>query len=193
MSDLPAVVADRSFEVAAIGAEFTATSLLIPKGTAFDDWCSLGRSLQAMQQGIHWWLGDWLRFGEAQFGEKYAQAVEDTGFAEQTLQNDVWVASAIPASRRREELTFSHHSEVAALPPAEQDEWLDKAERGHWTRERLRREMGGNGRQPALLYDGPGRLAVGGNGRRGVDFPKAARIHGQQGQRVQVKVWEEAE
>ena len=59
---------------------------------------------------------------------------------------------------------------------------------GQEDREEMRKQQAD---KPALLYDGPGRLAVGGNGRRGVDFPEEARPHGQQGQRVQVKVWED--
>jgi hypothetical protein len=39
--------------------------------------------------------------------------------------NAAWVAKAIPPARRRKELSFRHHSEVAALPPETADQLLD--------------------------------------------------------------------
>jgi N6-adenosine-specific RNA methylase IME4 len=48
------------------------------------------------------------------------------------------VASRVETSRRREVLSWSHHKEVAALEPAEQDAWLDRAEAEGWTRMDLR-------------------------------------------------------
>jgi hypothetical protein len=40
----------------------------------------------------------------------------------------VWVASRFELSRRRDNLSFSHHREVAALPPEEADDLLDRAD-----------------------------------------------------------------
>ena len=39
----------------------------------------------------------------------------------------VYVASKIEPGRRREQLSWSHHAELAALEPADQDRWLDQA------------------------------------------------------------------
>jgi hypothetical protein len=77
---------------------------------------------------MNWWLGDWLNRGEKRFGETYVQAIDETGMAYQTLANIKWVASAIDVSRRRENLTWKHHAEVAKLPPDAQDVWLGYAE-----------------------------------------------------------------
>ena len=49
-----------------------------------------------------------------------------------------WVSRQIETSRRREVLSWSHHKEVAALEPDEQDEFLDKAIDEGWTRNELR-------------------------------------------------------
>jgi hypothetical protein len=38
------------------------------------------------------------------------------------------VCNAFESSRRRETLGFTHHREVWSLPPAQQDELLDRAE-----------------------------------------------------------------
>src|SRR5262249_45169629 len=88
-----------------------------------------------------WWLGDWLIYGEQAYGDRYRQVVTDTSLGYQTLRNYAWVAKAFPVSRRRDGLSFGHHSEVVALSDDEQDIWLDQAERSNWSRNRLRREL----------------------------------------------------
>lgn len=58
--------------------------------------------------------------------------------------NLVYVTSACDFSQRRDELSFSHHAELAALPPAERERWLDLAVSKRLSvcclREELRRE-----------------------------------------------------
>lgn len=87
-----------------------------------------GRELGRMGRGVPWWLGDWLRYGNARYGERYEQASRITGYDVKTLTKMVYVASRIDPSRRRETLSWSHHAEVAPLAPAEQDRWLERAE-----------------------------------------------------------------
>jgi hypothetical protein len=74
-----------------------------------------------------WWLGDWIRYGNAKFGEKYSRATKITRYDAQTLMNMVYVASHFEFSRRRENLSWSHHETVASLALDEQDRWLDHA------------------------------------------------------------------
>jgi hypothetical protein len=133
---------------------FTNSGLILPEDITFEDWAAIGQKLQWINKAIHWWIGDWIRFGERKWGEVYTQALEDTPFAYQTLANDVWVASAIESSRRKENLTFSHHAVVAALPPAEQDSWLAKAEAEGWSSRKLWEETRVDP-PPAILYSGP--------------------------------------
>lgn len=106
------------------GVTFAQTALSIRADLAFEDWQQLGGALRTIEGAVHWWLGDWLNYGERKYGEKYTQAVETTGFKIQTLMNDKFVAEHIEFSRRRENLTFGHHQEVASLQPDKQDEWL---------------------------------------------------------------------
>jgi hypothetical protein len=96
---------------------------------SFSEWAAHGRRLGVMGRGVGWWLGDWLRFGNAAYGERYGPAARMTGYDRQSLMNMVYVASRCEPSRRREKLSWSHHAEIAAFEPAEQDEWLDRAER----------------------------------------------------------------
>lgn len=114
------------------GVLFDDARLTLPDDLTFERWERLGGFLLTLERNAQWWVADWLRFGERQYGERYSQAVQTaTGYAASTLANFCYVARAIPPSRRRERLDFSHHAAVASLPPDEQDELLDRAEREH--------------------------------------------------------------
>lgn len=94
----------------------------------FDQWETIGRDLGRMGRACQWWIGDWLNFGAPRYGDKYTNAIEITGYDIQTLANMAWVAGRYEPSRRRENLSWSHHAEVATLDPADQDQWLTLAE-----------------------------------------------------------------
>ncbi len=83
-------------------------------------------------------LGDGLRAGQAFFGERYAQALDATGYSEKTISNLMWVAERVPPENRREELSHGHHEVVAHLEPAVQRKWLQRAIDEHLTRDELR-------------------------------------------------------
>jgi hypothetical protein len=107
-------------------AKTTEISLELPPGLPRAEWEQIGETLHAIERGVQWWLGDWWRYGEREYGESAAQAI-DAGVNLGTVQNAAWVAGAVEPSRRREDLSFGHHQAVAPLEPAEQDRWLDKA------------------------------------------------------------------
>ncbi|MDA0161676.1 LmbU family transcriptional regulator [Solirubrobacter ginsenosidimutans] len=108
---------------------------------SFDDWADVGARIARICGGAAWALGDWLLFGERRYGERYRSALEATNLDYQTLRNYAWVARSIAPARRREGLSFQHHAEVAALPAAEQDLWLHRAEAQEWSRNELRRQL----------------------------------------------------
>ena len=111
--------------LAAAGPLHGETSLIgytLPESLSFEEWAAEGPVLVTMARASMWWLGDWLAWGEHRFGEKYAQAVETTGLAVQTLKNAQWVCDRIPARDRLAAVPFSHHRAVASLePPARRD------------------------------------------------------------------------
>jgi hypothetical protein len=86
-----------------------------------------GHRLGLVTRSCQWWLGDWIRYGNGRWGEKYKEAAKVTGYDVQSLRNFAYVAGAIDVSRRRDDLTWSHHAEVSALDPQEQIQWLDLA------------------------------------------------------------------
>jgi hypothetical protein len=116
---------------------------------SFSEWLAYGRRLGLMGRSAGWWIGDWLSYGNHAFGERYVRASRITGYDAQTLMNMAYVASRFEVSRRRGELSWSHHAEIAALEPEEQDYWLTRAETDRLSvrclregvrRERLRRK-----------------------------------------------------
>jgi hypothetical protein len=93
----------------------------------YADWVAAGRRMGAVGRASQWWIGDWVRFGTSTWGKKYTEAAKITGYDQQSLRNLAWVASRFDLSRRRDNLSWTHHAEVAALAPDQQDEWLDRA------------------------------------------------------------------
>jgi N6-adenosine-specific RNA methylase IME4 len=120
-------------------AQLTAAGLDLPLDLSFDDWLDVGCRLRELEGAIQWWIGDWLAYGERRYGEKYKLAAAATGYAYDTLNAARWVAQQVPFVRRRTNLSWSHHKEVAALGPTEQDRLLDAAHVEGWTRNELRR------------------------------------------------------
>ncbi|MHB1537989.1 MAG: hypothetical protein ACYCUM_07745 [Solirubrobacteraceae bacterium] len=93
------------------------------------EWEAQGRWLGSIGRCSAWWIGDWVRFGTTRYGEKYKLAAKLTGYEQHSLRNMAYVASRFPElSRRRQDLSFSHRAEVAALQADEQDRWLDRAQ-----------------------------------------------------------------
>lgn len=122
------------------------------QGITFDHWVRHGRRLGTIGRGTGWWIGDWLNYGNMAYGQRYARAARITGYDSQTLMNMTYVASRFEASRRREGLSWSHHAEVAALAPEEQDEWLARAEKDRLSvrdlRAEVRRQRALDGKEP---------------------------------------------
>jgi hypothetical protein len=134
-------IADAQDALAQLQSAPSALSLPLPPDLPYDRWATMLRALGLMDRAGRFWLGDALNYGERRYGERYSQALEDTGLAYQTLQNIAYVARRWEGYRRRETLPWSLHAEVASLPPEEQDVWLDLAASGNWTRRRLRESL----------------------------------------------------
>ncbi len=114
-------------------------SLHLPDDLTLDEWLEIGRQLARGANGFAWWIADWAWHGRrrAEWGTTYAEMIDATGLDYDTVQRYAYVAGRVEG-RRREQLSFAHHAEVAPLIPAEQVEWLDRAESEGWTRSELR-------------------------------------------------------
>lgn len=102
----------------------------LPEDLSEQDWLSAGALLGKLERSVTWWLGDWWAFGERRYGERKAivTAEDWEGPAFQTCRNAAAICQAFETSRRRDVLSFSHHAEVASLPPTQADALLDWAE-----------------------------------------------------------------
>lgn len=146
-------------EVDASDPQWTETGLLLPETYSFDQWQETGGVLGRIERSSAWWVGDWLNFGERKYGETFAQGAEATGLDPGTLSDYAAVAARIELPRRRGNLSFGHHREVAYLEVHEQEEWFDRSEREGWSIQELRRQR----RQRRLPAPRPlpaGRFAV---------------------------------
>jgi hypothetical protein len=133
----------------------------------FPEWAEAGRRLGAMGRCGQWGLGDWIQYGNVKFGERYTRAARITGYDVQTLMNMVYVASKFEISRRRENLSWSHHESVASLGADEQDHWLDLAVSQHLSVSDLRFELRSSRRAPKPVdIDKDGKDTMSHNGER---------------------------
>jgi len=114
--------------------QISVTAWKPPEDMPEPEWIRAGVVLRKLEQGIGWWLGDWYGFGERRYGKRKAivNAPDWQGPNYQTCRNTLVVCAAFELSRRRYNLSFKHHAEVASLAPADADELLD------WCEEPLR-------------------------------------------------------
>lgn len=135
------------------GAKGSHIELQFTEGLAMEDWAEIGRKLYRMDQTVKWWIGDWAAFGVHSYG-RLKEFADLNGINYGTLRNLAWVSEKVELSRRRDNVDWSKHAEVAALPPGEQEAWLRKAE--HIPVAELRRQIRRSGAmRNALAPDGP--------------------------------------
>jgi hypothetical protein len=123
------------------GSVASRNRLTLSDALSFDEWCAIGARITGIADASAWWLGDWLFYGQWQYGKKYIKAVEITGYDEGTLRNYSSVAGRFDLSRRRDKLSFGHHQVVVSLPLNDADRFLAQAEKGSWSIRRLRDEI----------------------------------------------------
>jgi N6-adenosine-specific RNA methylase IME4 len=115
----------------------TATSWNLPEGLTREQWVALGRKLVSCEKNIQWVLGALWIYGERSYGDGRALA-EEIGVDYQTVRNYASVVRAFEIVPTRDNLSFGHHEAVAALPPPQRGQWLDRAEREGLTVAKLR-------------------------------------------------------
>ena len=123
------------------GCQITRTGLVISDNASEAELIEVGRQLAAVEGALQWWIGDLALAVGKRYGESYEAIMEATGLDYGACRNAKVVASKIELSRRRDNLGWSLHADVAALDPAEADTWLDRAGSENWTRADLRREL----------------------------------------------------
>ena len=92
----------------------------------FEQWTDCGEFIRKSNGAVHFWIGDWLNYGESHYGETYTQAIDETKFDYQTLANDKWISKSLEFSLRGENLEISHAKIIASLPQVEKEFWANK-------------------------------------------------------------------
>lgn len=114
------------------------SALVLPRGMSFAQWEECGHGIRRLIGATSWYFGDWLNYGEDTYNERYSQALEASDLAYQTLRNAAYVCRKIQPERRRPELSFATHAEVAALDEADQELLLNQAVASNLTRNEMR-------------------------------------------------------
>jgi hypothetical protein len=129
--------------------------LNLPEDMAMQDWAQLGSRLCRAEHVMKWWLGDWAAFGVKKYG-KLKEFADTNGFDYGTLRNLAYVSASVELSRRRDNVEWSKHAEVAPLPAKEQEKWLARTEKEELPVAELRRRIRQDrGTKNALESDGP--------------------------------------
>ena len=106
------------------------------------DWLDEGREivkreLDGARDSLAWQMGDWAVDRETSYGDMVRLAAE-LDIPVGTLKNRASVARRVEPSRRRADLSWSHHAEVAKLDPGEAEATLSEAALYSWSVDRLR-------------------------------------------------------
>ncbi|MGD1057690.1 MAG: LmbU family transcriptional regulator [Solirubrobacteraceae bacterium] len=141
-------------ELSANPSELTRVGWTPSANLGLAEWSAVGRRFGEIGRCSQWWLGDWINYGNAKFGERYSRAMKLTGYDVQSLMNMVYVASRFEISRRRENLSWSHHATLAPLDVPEQEYWLTRAIKEKLSVADLRVELRGMRRSRAVSAGG---------------------------------------
>ena len=99
---------------------------------------AIGVLLGRMHMSLRFAIGDWLLFIEAVYPQEWSQLAEALNMSEESRKEYMRVSERVPRTRRRPKLDWSHHRAVAALPAAQQKEWLRTAETERMSHHTLR-------------------------------------------------------
>jgi hypothetical protein len=109
------------------------TGMELRPGLSKTEWLEAGRLSALVERANRWWIGDLLNYGEHAYGDTYTEAHALFELEYSVLANLKWVASAFEFSTRVENLSWTHHREVAALEPAVRSYWLEQADQRGWS------------------------------------------------------------
>lgn len=94
---------------------------------------TVGYAVGTVARSSPWYVGDWLLYGEAKFGDDATAYEGNLGLEPKTLLNYRRVADVISPDERRPELDFGHHETVVSLEPGDRKAVLDEAIAKQWT------------------------------------------------------------
>ena len=99
---------------------------------------ALCHMLGVLHESVKFAIGDAILLGEQLYGEEAFQAIESMNLSEETRRECLRVSARVARSRRRTDLSWSHHRAVAALPAQDQKQWLRRCADEHLSHHALR-------------------------------------------------------
>lgn len=105
------------------------------------EWLDFGTWVRGLSSALTWVIADWMAYGQRAHGTSIEDTAALIGKSVKTLYNWGYVSGNVDISRRRENLTFSHHALVAALSPDQQSWYLEQAEAHSWSVAQLKRQI----------------------------------------------------
>ena len=122
-----------------IDAELTGVGWNLPTDMTAEQWAEAGAMLAKLDQSKQWWVGDWwnaVNYGTGQ------EVCDDVGINYTTAADCGAVAKDFDFTRRRVNLSFSHHKELRPIDDKSvQDRFLDWSENGKKSVRELREQV----------------------------------------------------
>lgn len=120
-------------------ARWLENGIVFQNGITYAEWRDEWRKAETMEDGISWWVGDILVYGEDNF-EDWSQVI-DPKYTEKYRGKTRVSRTYPPGPERRKGFSWSFHRELCALDKADRDMWFARAEREGWsTIDRLKEE-----------------------------------------------------
>lgn len=106
--------------------ELSTTNLTFKRDVSKEEWMDVFKALKQVEGCVQFWIGDCLAYRQQKWG-MYDDIAEETGMDKKTLWEYKNVSQSIKPSARAEQLSYTHHREVASLPPEKQELFLNMA------------------------------------------------------------------
>jgi hypothetical protein len=123
------------------GIEWTATSVRFTQDITFETLEEVMRRTETIGDAVRWWIGGMLDYAEKRWGEQHAQLLAASRLSERQCRRYQYVHTHVAEIRRRSDLSFSHHEEVASLAPEPQARLLAAAAEASWSHRDLRERV----------------------------------------------------
>lgn len=117
--------------------ELEKTSLTFKREVTKEEWSKVFSGLKTIEGCVQFWIGDCLKYREQKWG-MYKDVVEESGYSQGTIENIKSICDSVESPRRRGDLSFGHHAEVASLEASSQDKFLQQAVDNEWSIKDLR-------------------------------------------------------
>lgn len=123
---------------------FTLTSLgfEMPSDVSLDEYGNLGDLLFQLEGSLQWLIGDYAVHAKegTDYGETYTELLEKYDRSYSTISKWKMTCEKIPFFRRRKNLGWSHHTEIAQAELTDEQRWdlLDLCDKNEWSVRKLR-------------------------------------------------------